>query len=174
MLQRIILEHPEQVCPKDGNGNTPLHLAVRRERVTSNVIRLLLDGVGNDPKAAVAAAARPPNGSVRSPLHLTACAGRSWNDGLDALLAAAPGVLMMRDPTTRLFPFMAAPVGERGAVDNVYRLLREGFDLVVASRTGVSAATGWGGDEPERPNKRPSVCWPHPWLGVGKITASKH
>ena len=63
----------------------------------------------------------------RYPLHTALSNRHCWTGGIRELLLAAPDVLTIRDPITKLYPFQlaAVPVGETTVeLDTVYMLLR--------------------------------------------------
>mmetsp|Transcript_21638 Transcript_21638/g.63542 ORF Transcript_21638/g.63542 Transcript_21638/m.63542 type:complete len:505 (-) Transcript_21638:1450-2964(-) len=137
VLAEIIKRHSHQVRTTDADGNFPLHLVAQQTQITSNIIDLLVK--------VDSLAASTPDCRGRLPLHLAVEAGRTWEDGLDVLLDASPRAVEILDPTTFLYPFMAAAVGESSSIDTVFRLLQRNPDLVL----GLSCV-----QLTRRPNKR--------------------
>ena len=92
-----------------------------------SVIEILLCG------ERAAARERDPHG--RLPLHLAIMRGKTWDDGVKALVEAFPEALTIPDNQTNLHPFMlAASVGRgRGDCTTIYALLRAAPDLVQIS-----------------------------------------
>ena len=57
------------------------------------------------------------------PLHNAIASGKGWNDGIKALIAAAPVTLEIRDGIHHLPPFLLAAMCEVNSLNVVYSLL---------------------------------------------------
>ncbi|CAJ1934505.1 unnamed protein product [Cylindrotheca closterium] len=143
---------------RDWSHRLPLHIAVGptswsnetrrkykpRERV---FISLLLEA---HPKGAY----EQETQSNRYPLHLALSNRHCWSEGVSDLMRAAPEVLLLPDPVTKLFPFQLAaiPVGDTCVdLDTVFRLLRSQPNVLgffeprqYHQVQGRSLATNWG------------------------------
>mmetsp|Transcript_45258 Transcript_45258/g.94934 ORF Transcript_45258/g.94934 Transcript_45258/m.94934 type:complete len:595 (-) Transcript_45258:246-2030(-) len=72
------------------------------------------------------------------PLHVAVMRGKTWDEGVQALVQAYPDALNTPDNHTNLYPFMlAASVGRgRGDCSTIYALLRSSPELVHMAVTG--------------------------------------
>lgn len=68
-------------------------------------------------------AARCADADGRLPLTLALMSNKTWDDGLQHLIWAAPQALETRDPVTRMYPFQLAALYVDD-IDTVYRLVR--------------------------------------------------
>jgi len=138
VLVRTIHSFPDQVYQRDHNGELPLHLAVgptdwnpstRRQYMPreQDIISLLLTTYPE------AASVSNQNDHGRYPLHSAISNRHTWNGGVECLFRAAPEVVLMRDPVTKLFPFQLAAVPIRDSkvdLETVYMLLRSQPDVL--------------------------------------------
>lgn len=138
VLSYVLEEFPDQIKQKDRWGQLPLHVAIGPTSWSSSTrrkyrprekkfITLLLQ------KYPEAASTRLACGSQRHPLHLAIANRHTWYGGVEELFLAAPEVLMMTDPVTKLHPFQlaAVPVGTTMVeLDTIYMLLRSQPDVL--------------------------------------------
>lgn len=138
---RYVLRHfPEQTRTRDQKGRLPLHVAVGPTPATScrqylprekEMITALLC---ENPQAAClpeceqSATLAPETNSLelcRLPLVIALSNLHTWSGGIADLVAAAPSVLLRRDPVTKLYPFQIAATSSTNAdLDTIYNLLR--------------------------------------------------
>ena len=138
ILERALRNFPHQVFRRDSWDQLPLHIAVgptswnastrRQYRPREHeFIKLLLD--------AYPEAAREPNhrDDHRYPLHSAVSNRHTWDGGVECLFRAAPEVVMVLDPVTKLYPFQLAAVPIRDSnvdLNTVYMLLRSHPDVL--------------------------------------------
>lgn len=124
ILNMAVRMYPDELTEKDENGDTPLSILLSRPKPCkstcgwgrSDDIRLqdareieAMDMMQTILWADPAAAAVPSlNG--RLPLHLAIDNGLNWADGIQDIFKANPSAVLVRDPITRLFPFMQASI----------------------------------------------------------------
>lgn len=138
VLEFALRRAPKQASQRDCWGQLPLHIAVGptlRSNTTRRkykprereFIRRLL--------AAYPGAAREQievdNG--RFPLHAALANRHTWSGGVDCLFHAAPELVFVPDPTTKLYPFQlaAVPVGDNLVeLDTIYHLFRSQPDVL--------------------------------------------
>ena len=106
------------ISVKDRKGRTPLALCASSTRMDEDIdwtyLTILLH--------TFPAAAGIPDACGRLPLHLALESNRTWEGGIKALLKAEPRSLTMRDPISRLYPFMFA-ASTNSEIDTIYNLL---------------------------------------------------
>uniref|UniRef100_A0A7S4IVU6 Uncharacterized protein n=1 Tax=Odontella aurita TaxID=265563 RepID=A0A7S4IVU6_9STRA len=134
--------------PSIDRGGEPLRAVLSSGSVPSSVIHLLLERA---PSAAAAGHPRPLVNRPFSaglaadlhppyPLHVAISAGRSWSEGVSAVLDAHPAALGARDTATGLFPFMLAAASESGGRRGPLRMkLGKGKHMAPADNGGDAA-----------------------------------
>eukprot|EP00980_Cylindrotheca_fusiformis_P027502 scaffold20791_cov137-Cylindrotheca_fusiformis.AAC.1 len=151
VLKYILERYPNQVHERDRSGQLPLHIAVGptswsqttrrkykpRER---EFISLLLDAYPN------AATKKLPLNGGRHPLHIALTNRHTWTGGVRELLQAAPEVLFIPDPVTKLFPFQLASIRVRDTevdLGTIYNLLRRQPDVLGFFKVGKKTKQKW-------------------------------
>jgi hypothetical protein len=139
ILQHVLQRWSYQFNIKDQWGQLPLHIAVGPSSWSSATrrkykpreqpfIRLLLQDY---PEAASIRMMIVDHG--RYPLHSAIANRHSWSGGVQELFLAAPHVLLVQDPWTKLYPFQLAAIPVRDTVvelDTIYHLLRARPDVL--------------------------------------------
>lgn len=184
IIQYTLDKYPEQRMQMDEHGRTPLSIAAARRETPSSVIQLLLrvdrashhDSIGNhehrsdegdhdnmqpnESDATTAALTKDVTCGGRFPLHIAVASRRSFDKGMDAIFKAAPTVLLLPDPITRLCPPVLAAMADKGRCKSsstttnipsraaslaqlrtIYSLLREAPWLIPQTTSSTSAAT---------------------------------
>lgn len=142
VLSHAIEKHPKEVLQRDQRGHLPLHILIqkiswskhRRRRLKPKEKSFLTCLLKSHPGSA---RERIYDDHNRYPLHSALANGHTWSHGVANIFLAAPEVLMVRDPSTGLFPFQLAgvPITEDTAFDmdnleTVYQLLRARPDVI--------------------------------------------
>ena len=145
VIRIAIVLSPQELLMRDELNRLPIHIAAaapvycvhdlrgegdqekkqpQNKYKEPSVIEILLSG------ERTAAKERDPHGQL--PLHVAIMRGKTWDDGVKALVEAYPEALTTPDNRTNLHPFMlAASVGRgRGDCTTIYALLRAAPDLV--------------------------------------------
>lgn len=109
ILDVAILLYPTQVKEKTFDGSIPLHLAAKAPAYMKQPYEL---GRAANP-IDLLSKAYPSGGLVFDgngflPIHVAIRSGKKWDEGLSSLVLSAPRSLFIRDPNTRLIPFMLA------------------------------------------------------------------
>lgn len=125
ILNMAVRLYPDELTEEDENGDTPLSILLRcpnscrsdlgwendddgKQGVnginTLDMIQTVL--WANHSAAAVA------NRDGRLPLHLAIANGVQWSNGVQDIFLANPSAVSIRDPITRLFPFMHASAND--------------------------------------------------------------
>uniref|UniRef100_A0A7R9ZCQ5 Uncharacterized protein n=1 Tax=Pseudictyota dubia TaxID=2749911 RepID=A0A7R9ZCQ5_9STRA len=130
-MNLVLLSLALRLCPdwalqSDNHGNSPLHLAARK--ASPKVIKAL---VGADQNAA-AVMATTPNSTGQTPLFLASMSHRTWGNGIEDIVLAAPDVIGRREPSTGLYPFQIAAAASEDNVDTAYQLLLARPELVLS------------------------------------------
>jgi hypothetical protein len=139
ILQHVLQRWSDQFNVKDQWGQLPLHIAVGPSSWSSATrrkykpreqpfIQLLLQAY---PEAASIPMMFVDHG--RYPLHSAIANRHSWSGGVQELFLAAPHVLLVQDPWTKLYPFQLAAIPVRDTVvelDTIYHLLRARPDIL--------------------------------------------
>jgi len=128
LIQLAIKMYPHQPFGSDEKGNYGLHLASANPIVQDGLSKKVLESLVEQ-NSLIAAAS---NESGQYPLHSAAYSGKHWDEGISALLNAAPHLVGEKDSEKGMFPFMLAacsPVDRKGVpqekkLDTIYRLLR--------------------------------------------------
>merc|ERR1711957_692189 len=124
ILNMAVRMYPDELTDKDENGDTPLSIVLSRPKACKSIygwgrsddirdqnareieaMDMMQTVLWADPGAA---AVESSNG--RLPLHLAIDNGLHWNDGIQDIFKANPTAVSVRDPITRLFPFMHASI----------------------------------------------------------------
>jgi hypothetical protein len=82
--------------------------------------------------------------SGRLPLHIAIDSGKTWNDGIDALIKIYPESISITDRSTKLFPYQLAAtkaIQNDSAVNDCYKLLRLNPTVLSMNNSGPSATT---------------------------------
>ena len=128
ILERVLISSPQDARCYNDEGDLPLHVAAKSTPFKtwcvsqednpsySSVIELLLKAY---PKGATI-----PNENGRLPLHCLISSKKSWGSDINILLHHSPNSLLVRDPITKLMPFMMAAVSEETSIAEVYKILR--------------------------------------------------
>jgi len=117
-LEYTIVCFPNQLKRKM-HGDLPMHLFVRNNCIADNNeagISMLMKHYPESVKI--------PDKRGRLPLTTALDKNRRWDQGVSTLLEAFPDALLVRDPVTRLFPFMIAAIEGKHAIDTVFTLLQ--------------------------------------------------
>jgi hypothetical protein len=139
ILQHVLQRWSDQFNVKDQWGQLPLHIAVGPSSWSSATrrkykpreqpfIQLLLQAY---PEAASIPMMIADHGPY--PLHSAIANRHSWSGGVQELFLAAPHVLLVQDPWTKLYPFQLAAIPVRDTVvelDTIYHLLRARPDVL--------------------------------------------
>jgi hypothetical protein len=144
VLHYVIQRFPIQVRTRDSGGKLPLQIAVgptpfqlsmRRQYLPreQEIVAVLINAY---PKAAQLrlGSGCPTNTSImkvedsRFPLMAALHHRHNWTGGVEDLVGAAPGILLIRDPVTKLYPFQLAAAASSDTatvdLDTIYELLR--------------------------------------------------
>jgi len=122
MLNMAVRMYPDELTEKDENGDTPLSILLSRHKPCKSMygwgrsddireqdvreiesMDIIQTVLWADPDAAAL-----PSSNGRLPLHLAIDQGLHWIDGIQDIFMAYPNAVSIRDPITRLFPFMHA------------------------------------------------------------------
>jgi hypothetical protein len=133
VLKLLLRLYPGDLLKRDINGNTPLMMAISSpsfeeqwqdksdgdEKISN--LRLILQ--------ASTEAAAIPDIKGHLPLHLAIERSMNWEEGVRDLFMANPGASCVKDPKTRLFPFMLTSsngsyTSSTDRLTNTYLLLR--------------------------------------------------
>jgi hypothetical protein len=114
MLTLHCLRLKREIQMRDEKGRSPLAIAstsptANRSCDVLTKIELLLREYPE--------AARIPDSRGRLPLSIAIESKIPWDEGIHALLQAEPHALLMRDPTTSLYPFMLAAAETKSTSD---------------------------------------------------------
>jgi len=138
LLDIALTLHPEQALMCDSLGQNSLDVAISHpvhklvewetesddayENCKSSFIGLLLehDRDGSLYKSS-RESCRSPN---KRPLHKAIRHGKSWEDGVSALVKVDPNAVLKRDNETGLFPFMMAACHNKTDLTTTFELLR--------------------------------------------------
>lgn len=150
--------YPHHLHLNDEHGNLAIHLAAKHNSL--NIIPMLVashnapslhEQHGNElsivnatesaltqlskayPKGAVT-----PNRQDRLPIHLAIESGKAFENGIHALVQAAPQTLEQRDSRTKLYPFLLAAASPKAPLTVVWELIRARPDLI---RVGITRAS---------------------------------
>lgn len=130
IVQHALKLNPGEINLRDDRGRTPLMIAARKVSTLPEVIKILLSGTN---------AAEMSDFEGRMPLHCAVESGRTLNNGVAMIAAAAPSALEYRDPKTSLFPFMLSAVPTYGwdntCIDTIYMLLRNAPNVMPCFET---------------------------------------
>ncbi|MGK3736181.1 MAG: hypothetical protein ACI8RD_007153, partial [Bacillariaceae sp.] len=141
VLLFVMNAYPRQVFQRNKYGHLPLHISTQRVLWSKNkkrrfqpneqtFISCLLQAYP------VGARERIYSDHNRYPLHSAIANGHTWSRGVQDIFLAAPEIVLIRDPSTKLFPFQlsAVPIldGNDNGVDleTVYKLLRSRPDVI--------------------------------------------
>eukprot|EP00934_Nitzschia_sp_Nitz4_P006875 Nitzschia sp. Nitz4//scaffold161_size51353//13377//14696//NITZ4_006943-RA/size51353-processed-gene-0.58-mRNA-1//1//CDS//3329537894//6865//frame0 len=139
ILEYILALYPSQIRELDPFGNLPLHIATgpaawsqaTRRKYRPREGELIERLIRADPSVAAETIVQDHG---RYPLHRALANRHTWGGGVESIFLAAPHVVFLQDPLTRLYPFQlaAAPAGEEMAVDlnTIYMLLRSQPDVL--------------------------------------------
>lgn len=146
------LIHPELLSEKDEKGRTPLSIAAQTEifkvRDLTDEGYMLEDRIHGDDTfndtenddgpdsssqpsvidillEAKPEAASIPDNQGRLPLHLAISSGKTWSQGVKAILKANPDTLTSPDPTTGLQPFLQAASSSNPDLGTILELLKK-------------------------------------------------
>lgn len=111
LLELAILLHPEQLLEQDEEGQVPLHIAIPTS-CCSDVI------------AACPEAARIVNHKGKYPLQIAVEVGRTWNEGVGALVAIHPVVVEGLDLDERLYPLLWSKLHSVDTAASLYASIR--------------------------------------------------
>jgi hypothetical protein len=138
VLDHVLRKFPEQAFLRDQWDQLPLHIVVgpttcnpstRRQYKPreQQFISLLLE-------ANCGAATEPIHSDHdRYPLHTALSNRHTWSGGIECLFRAAPEILLMPDPLSKLYPFQLAAIPVRDNhvnLDTIYMLLRSQPDVL--------------------------------------------
>lgn len=120
MMKVALFKCRSSIQSKDSfSGDNLLHMCISCHRSSSthrcsnmDMIHLILQ--------ADSSLAKQVNHLGRYPLMYGALSGIEWEDGLSNIFHAFPEAIMLQDPQTKLFPFMAAK-----STQTIYQILRE-------------------------------------------------
>jgi hypothetical protein len=142
VLEHVLHTWPEQVFLRDRWGQLPLHIAVgpttwshtTRRKYKPRGEKFLFLLLQTYPQSATQRLLGDDMDSGRFPLHSSLANRHTWKGGVQELFHAAPQVLLMPDPLTKLYPFQLAAVLPSGDItvelDTVYLLLRAQPDVL--------------------------------------------
>lgn len=128
VLERTLISSPQNARCYNDEGDLPLHVAAKSTPFKtwcisqednpsySSVIELLLKAY---PEGATI-----PNKNGRLPLHCLITSKKSWSSDIIILLQHSSNSLLVKDPITKLMPFMMAAVSEEASIAEVFKLLR--------------------------------------------------
>lgn len=137
VLEHVLHTWPEQVFLRDRWGQLPLHIAVGPKMCSHPVMRR--EYKFRNEKFLVLLLQTYPQAATqrldlgRFPLHSALANRHTWKGGVQELFYAAPRVLLVPDPLTKLYPFQlaAVPSGDSTVdLDTVYLLLRAQPDVL--------------------------------------------
>lgn len=157
VLEHVLHTWPEQVFLRDRWGQLPLHIAVgpttwshtTRRKYKPRDEKFLFLLLQAYPQAAAATTTTTQRllvddnaveDSERFPLHSALANRHTWKGGVQELFYAAPRILLVPDPVTKLYPFQLAAAavpsssGEHTTtveLDTVYLLLRAQPDVLL-------------------------------------------
>ena len=158
VIRAAIGLYPWELNERDELNNLPLHVACKNKYeegndefhywclkgVNSEKIhhRLVPQDLERDNPITIFAEADPNAATCIDndnclPLHNAIASGKGWNDGIKALIAAAPATLDTRDGIHHLPPFLLAALGEVNSLTVVYSLLLASPTVV---RDGIFSA----------------------------------
>jgi hypothetical protein len=127
VLQWLIQAHSDAAYTKDALGQYPLHIALSTCicHVTTSPHPLVKSPSSNSLAAAAAAAVAAATSSANNSLSSAplSCTSTAY---YQQLINAAPDVLTIPDPITKLVPCLLAASNPDVDLDTVYTLLREG------------------------------------------------
>jgi hypothetical protein len=138
VLTYVLDRYPEQVFQRDRWGQLPMHIAVgpsswshatgrKYKPREQEFVSLLLDAHPGAAKERILA------NHDRYPLHAALVNRHIWDGGIQDLFHAAPEILLVADPLTKLFPFQLAAIPVRDTkveLDTIYHLLRSQPDVL--------------------------------------------
>lgn len=116
-----------------------LDIAAVSSALQPSVIDILLSAGGNGLTVKNGASMMDP--SARLPLHIALEAGKSWHQGVGALVSAFPEGVGIIDQSCRLYPFQLAVI--KNDMDCAYELLKRNPSLLEQQR--LDASLGGGG-----------------------------
>jgi len=121
ILSMAVRLYPDELTKENGNGDTPLSIllssinihrsdlgwgTIENHGITNvEAMDMMQTVLWADPNAAAVV-----NRDGRLPLHLAIANGAHWSNGVEDIFLANPKAISIRDPITRLFPFMHASV----------------------------------------------------------------
>lgn len=117
----------------DDKGRLPLHVVAARKSFAPEIDQKSIETL----LKAYPEAVSTPDADGRLPINLAIVAGKSWKEGIEILMDAAPTVLSQPDSKSHLYPFMLAAtrcaedyeddygLRDTQCVTNVFSLLRE-------------------------------------------------
>lgn len=165
---------PYQLLEKDAHGNLPIHLAAMHEELPS--IPLMLENSSNSKMRQASASALTQlaqhcpksastvNASGKLPIHLAIECGKSYANGINALVCAAPFTLEVpAPPPIRLAPFLLAAASSKASLTVVWELIRARPDLITIMTTATVNA---------RKNKRSPTAQVGPEAKRSKLAQS--
>ena len=139
-LKYTIAFFPNQVTQKR-HGDLPIHLFVRNNCIADNNaagVNVLIQYFPGS--------ASIPDKRGRLPLTVALDKKRRWDQGVSVLLKAFPDALLVRDPVTRLFPFMVAAIEDKHIIDIVFTLLKLSPSAIEMKNTGCDHDLTWCSD----------------------------
>jgi len=126
IMNIVVRLYPDELTEEDANGDTPLSILLRHPKSCRSdlgwdtnddvseqdvndieAMNMLQTVLWANPSAAAVA-----NRDGRLPLHLAIANGVQWSNGIQDIFLANPSAVSIRDPITRLFPFMHASVND--------------------------------------------------------------
>lgn len=141
----------QHIHQRDERGNLPIHLAAQHANLYVIPMIVLDDDSAQDDNelsildatesALTQLAKRYPKGAVtpdrqdRLPIHLAIESGKAFQDGIHALVKAAPQTLERRDVKTKLPPFLLAAASSKAPLTVTWELIRARPDLISAMTT---------------------------------------
>ena len=139
VLEHVLHTWPEQIFLRDRWGQLPLHIAVgpttwshtTRRKYKPRDEKFLFLLLQTYPQASTQRLVDVESG--RFPLHSALANRHTWKGGVQELFYAAPRILLVPDPLTKLYPFQlaAVPSGDTTVeLDTVYLLLRAQPDVL--------------------------------------------
>ena len=139
VLSFVMNAYPNQVFQRNELGQLPLHISTQRVSWSKNKKRRFQSNEQTFIACLIKAYPRGTRERIysdhnRYPLHSAIANGHTWSRGVQDIFLAAPEILLIRDPLTKLFPFQlsAAPIHDGKDVDleTLYKLLRSRPDII--------------------------------------------
>jgi ankyrin repeat protein len=164
-----------EIHQRDACGNLPIHLAAQH----ANLAVIPMASIPNDflekqenelsvldatESALTQLAKRYPKGAMtpdrqgRLPIHLAIESGKQYEQGIHALVQAAPQTLEQGDVKTGLPPFLLAATSPKASLTLVWELVRARPDLILNSMTSSTLLLKVGGKRPATVQPEKEVC----------------